>query len=99
MLVHTVIFWLREELVPEERAKFLEGLESLRGIAAVETLHLGTPAQTGERPVIDRSYDYCLTVLLPDLAAHDAYQVDPLHKAFLANFASYWDRVRIIDAD
>ncbi|MGB0184061.1 MAG: Dabb family protein [Opitutales bacterium] len=99
MLVHTVIFWLRKDLQSEERAEFLEGLKSLEGIESIAALHLGTPAQTGDRPVIDKSYDFCLTVLLPDLAAHDAYQVDPLHKAFLERFASYWERVRIIDAD
>lgn len=99
MLVHTVIFWLRPELNSEQRDEFLQGLESLRGITSIEALYLGTPAQTGERPVIDSSYDYCLTVLLSDLAAHDAYQVDPLHKAFLERFASYWKQVRIIDAD
>lgn len=99
MLVHIVIFWLRKDLHPEYHSRFIAGLESLRSITAIETLHIGTPAKTGERPVIDNSYDYCLTVLLPDLAAHDAYQVDPLHKDFLANFASYWDQVRVIDAD
>jgi hypothetical protein len=99
MLVHTVRFWLRKDLENEERAAFLNGLESLKGIASTEAVYLGTPAATEKRPVIDDSYDYCLTVLLNDLAAHDAYQVDPLHQEFLSRFAGCWERVRIFDAD
>ena len=99
MLVHTVCFWLRDNLKPQERAEFLAGLESLKGIASAEKVYVGTPASTEARPVIDDSYDYCLTVLLTDLAAHDAYQIDPLHRDFLARFAAYWERVRIYDAD
>ncbi|NCG08842.1 MAG: Dabb family protein [Verrucomicrobia bacterium] len=99
MLIHTVCFWLRENLKTEERAEFQNGLESLKGIASAAAVHVGTPAATEARPVIDDSYDYCLTVVLEDLAAHDAYQVDPLHRDFLARFAAYWERVCIYDAD
>jgi hypothetical protein len=99
MLIHTVIFWLRENLEENERAAFLKGLESLKGIASAEAVYVGGPAATQKRPVIDDSYDYCLTVVLADLAAHDAYQDDPLHQDFLAQFAGTWDRVLIYDAD
>ncbi|MGB0344898.1 MAG: Dabb family protein, partial [Coraliomargarita sp.] len=90
MLVHTVLFWLKEDLSEAQRAGFVEGLESLRRIQAAEAVHIGTPAKTPERPVIDQSYDFCLTVLLTDLAAHDAYQEDPLHTAFLEEFRPCW---------
>lgn len=99
MLVHTVLFWLKEDLSEAQRAGFVEGLESLRRIQAAEAVHIGTPAKTPERPVIDQSYDFCLTVLLTDLAAHDAYQEDPLHTAFLEEFRPCWETVRIYDAD
>lgn len=97
MLVHSVFFWLKPDLGDEETAAFRAGLESLKGIEAAEAVFVGTPAET-DRPVIDRSYTFGLTVLLPDMAAHDAYQVHPLHKAFLENFAQNWDRVLIYDA-
>jgi hypothetical protein len=32
------------------------------------------------------------------MEAHDAYQQDPLHQAFLAN-KELWERVQIYDAD
>ncbi len=99
MLIHSVYFWLRKDLNTTQRADFVTGLQSLKGIGAASAVYTGTPSATPERPIIDNSYDFCLTVLLPDLAAHDAYQIDPLHKDFLATFAPLWERVQIYDAD
>lgn len=99
MLVHSVFFWLRDDLTADQRIEFQSALKSLKGITAADSVFIGTPAMTVERPVIDNSYDFCLTVLLADLEAHDAYQIDPLHKAFLSTYAPLWTRVQIYDAD
>jgi len=32
------------------------------------------------------------------MAGHDIYQVDPLHKAFLDSFRTFWTKVQIYDA-
>ena len=98
MFVHTVYFWLREGLSEEDLGQFCQGLETLRGVECVQNLHVGTPADT-HRPVIDRSYSVGLAVVLPDKAAHDVYQEHNLHKTFLDNFQSFWDRVVIYDFD
>ena len=98
MLVHTVVFWLRPDLNVEERAAFLhDGLESLRPIKSVRALYVGSPAPVAPRPVVDASYDFALTVLFDDLEAHNAYQADPLHLAFINRFKSSWARVQIYD--
>ena len=99
MLVHTVYFWLKPELTPAQRADFRAGVESLAGISAVEAVYVGTPAATEKRPVIDDSYSLALTVLCKDLAAQNAYQIDPLHLAFVNTFKSFWTRVQIYDAE
>ena len=98
MLVHTVYFWLKPELTAAQRADFRRGVESLGGIQAVAKVYVGTPAPTGKRPIIDDSYSVALTVLCEDVAAHDAYQVDPIHLAFIAEFKTCWTRVQIYDA-
>lgn len=98
MFVHTVYFWLKKDLSPAQRADFRKGVETLTAMESVESAYVGTPAATA-RPVVDRTYDVALVVLLKDLAAHDAYQVDPIHKAFLAEFASYWEKVVIYDSE
>ena len=98
MLVHTVYFWLKPELTEAQRADFRRGVESLAGIAAVEKIYVGTPAATQKRPIIDDSYSVALTVICRDVAGHDAYQVDPLHLAFVEKFKTFWARVQIYDA-
>ena len=99
MLVHTVYFWLKPELTAEQRAAFRGGVESLGGISSVEKIYVGTPAKTEKRPIIDDSYSVALTVLCRDVAAHDAYQVDPIHLAFVNQFKTFWTRVQIYDAE
>jgi len=99
MLVHTVYFWLKAELSDEQRAAFRRGVESLKGIQAAEAVYVGTPAATAKRPVVDDSYSVALTVVCKDVAAHDAYQVDPIHLKFVEEFRSYWTRVLIYDAE
>ncbi|PTY05404.1 transcription-repair coupling factor [Opitutaceae bacterium EW11] len=98
MLVHSVLFWLRPDLSPADRNAFRAGLESLRAAKTVESLYIGCPAPTPDRPVIDRSYAFALTIVFKDVAAHDAYQVDPLHLAFVENHKAKWTRVQIYDA-
>ena len=99
MLVHTVYFWLKPEITAQQRPDFRRGVESLGGIKAVEKIYVGTPAKTEKRPIIDDSYAVALTVLCKDLAAHDAYQVDPIHLKFIADFKTFWNRVQIYDAE
>jgi hypothetical protein len=99
MLIHTVIFWLHPDLDASQRESFRrEGLESLRAIPSVGSLHIGSPAPIPPRPVVDASYSFALTILFDDVAAHDAYQVHPIHRAFVDNFKARWERVQIYDA-
>jgi hypothetical protein len=98
MLIHTVIFWLKKDLSDEDLTYFKDELVSLEKISTVEQMFIGRPSATAKRPVIDYSYDFCLTVALKDLAAHDVYQEDPLHLAFIENCSHMWDRVKIYDA-
>jgi len=97
MLVHSVFFWLKSELTAAQRAEFRRGVEALAAIKSVAKIFVGAPAATGKRPVIDDSYAVGLTVLFADVAAHDAYQGDPLHLAFVERFSVCWARVQVYD--
>ena len=99
MLVHVVLFWLKKNLDADQISAFREGVESLTRIKSADAAYVGTPAKTPERPVIDISYDVCLTVICKDVAAHNTYQVDPIHTDFLDQFKGYWEKVKIYDAD
>lgn len=57
------------------------------------------PRKTTKRPIIDDSYSVALTVICRDVAGHDAYQVHPIHLAFVEQFKTFWNRVQIYDAE
>ena len=97
MLVHSVYFWLPCDIAPEQRKAFEEAGLGLTKIRSVTHGFWGEPAVTN-RPVIDRTYAYALTVVFEDMAAHDAYQEAPEHKAFLETFSSVWSKVTIYDS-
>ncbi len=99
MLVHNVFFWLRKDLDGAQITEFRMGLESLKTIEHAEAIYVGSPAQVPERPVLDTSYDFCLTVVLKDVTAHNAYQADPVHQAFIGSFKDSWKKVKVYDAD
>jgi len=99
MLVHSVFFWLKPELSAEQRADFRKGVESLGTISATDKVYIGVPAGVPDRPIIDKSFAIGLTVICKDIAAHNAYQVDPIHLAFIERFKTYWSRVQIYDAE
>lgn len=98
MFVHTVYFWLKKDLSPSQRAEFRAGVDTLQGVPSADAVYVGIPAATA-RPVVDRTYDVALVVLLKNLAAHDAYQVDPVHRAFVEQFSSFWEKVVIYDSE
>jgi hypothetical protein len=97
MLSHIVVFWLKDDLSDEQRAAFRNGLETLKGIEAARGVYIGTPAKTGDRPVIEKTYSVALTVLFESIPDHDVYQVHPLHQAFLKRFSTFWSRAVIYD--
>ena len=97
MFVHTVFFWLRHPENQDDHTALRAGLESLKQVADISVVYIGTPAET-RRPVIDHTYDFSLTLVFADQAAHDAYQVHPAHLAFVDKCAHLWERVQIYDA-
>lgn len=98
MIAHHVLFWLKADTTTEQKADFLKGLKSLGNIEVVKNIHTGVPAAI-ERPVVDTTYTFSLITFFEDLAAHDVYQVHPLHLAFLEEFRVYFDKVVIYDAN
>lgn len=97
MLVHVVFFWLKPGLSREQEAAFSAGLNTLLTIPGLLHGHVGPPAPTQARPVIDSTYSYGLLTAFKDVAAHDAYQVDPVHLKFIETCKQYWERVQVYD--
>ena len=75
----------------------LNAAEELRTFAGREIPMGLTPAST-DREIIDRSYSYALVVSFADEAAHDAYQVHPVHDRFREQCGGSWKKIVIYDA-
>jgi hypothetical protein len=98
MLIHSVYFWLKPELTDAERANFRAEVQKLSAVRTIEKIYVGPPASLRERDVTERSFDVALTIVFRDGPAHDAYQVDPIHLAFVERNQRSWTRVQVYDS-
>lgn len=98
MITHHVLFWLKPEITEQQKTEFKKGLESLQAVESIQAIYVGSPVPEINRPVVDSSYSFSLVIVFNDLAGHDVYQVHPVHKGFLDNFRTFWDKVVIYDA-
>ncbi|GAA4271825.1 Dabb family protein [Aquimarina gracilis] len=98
-LVHTVFFWLNNPDNVDERKTFEKGVkELLEQCKFITSAHLGTPANTAKREVVDASYTYCVVITFESKEAHDKYQIDPLHKKFIEENKNLWRKVLVYDS-
>lgn len=97
-IAHHVFFWLKNPESKEDLATLLAGLRTLEGIETIRAAHIGVSAPTEKRPVIDDSYSASELFLFDDLAGQDAYQVHPLHVAFVQNCSPLWSKVLVYDS-
>jgi hypothetical protein len=56
-MIHHVFFWLKTPSSKADRDQLIAGLNTLRAIDVVQQLHIGVPASTEKRDVVDNSYD------------------------------------------
>ncbi len=96
-LVHHVFFWLKNKGSVTDRQQLIEGLKSLSAIRTVKKLIIGTPAATEQRGVVDNSYDVSELMYFESISDQDAYQVDPIHKAFVEKCSHLWEKVIVYD--
>jgi hypothetical protein len=99
MLIHSVYFWLKPDLTAGQRAAFNTEVKKLSAIRTIEKMYVGAPSSIAERSVTDRSFDVALTIVFRDGPAHDAYQVDPVHLAFVEGNKTSWTKVLIYDSE
>jgi hypothetical protein len=99
MLIHSVYFWLKAGLSAAQRANFSSEVRKLSSIGTIEKIYVGGPSAIAERSVTDRSFDVALTIVFKDGAAHDAYQVNPVHLAFVEGNKESWTKVLIYDSE
>jgi hypothetical protein len=98
MLIHNVIFWLRKDLTPTQRALFESEVRRLTQLPYLERGYAGTPAETEHRPVTDHSFDFAISLHFKSLEDHEYYQTKcPDHARFVTACKTLWERVVIYD--
>jgi len=98
MLLHHVFFWLKQPGSVSDRKKLVEGLQTLKAIPTIKQLHIGYPASTEKREVVDNSWDVSELMFFDDLAGQKVYQDHPIHQAFVQNYSHLWNKVVVYDA-
>lgn len=78
-LVHHVHLWLKDKA---DKQKLIDGLNSLKAITHIRDIHIGVPLVAA-----DDSCDASLLILFNNQIELDAYNVDPIHVAFVEKVA------------
>ena len=98
MLVHHVLFWLKNPDSAKDREKLVAGIRTLEKIETVRSLHVGVPASTEKREVVDNSYSVSELMFFDDVGGQDTYQTHPIHLKFIEECSSLWSKVIVYDS-
>ena len=96
-LAHHVFFWLKNPDSTTDRDKLIEGLRTLAKIETIKKLHIGIPASTEKRDVVDNSYHVSELMFFDNVEGQNTYQVHPVHQKFIADYGHLWSKVLVYD--
>ena len=94
--IHTVYFWMNDDISEGDRKAFHQGVAELTKCKTILDAFIGPPAGT-PRDVVDNSYEYALLVFFKNKEDHDTYQNDPDHHQFIDSYKHLWKRVQVYD--
>lgn len=97
-LVHHVYFWLKEPKNQAHKKQLIKGLNELITVKTIKVSHIGFPAGTESRDVVDHSYSVSYMVMFDCQADQDAYQIDPIHTKFVEDHQDLWSKVIVYDS-
>ena len=81
-----------------DRDKLVEGVRTLKDIQTIRQMHIGIPASTEKRDVVDNSWHVSELLFFDDEEGQQVYQDHPIHQAFIKNYGHLWDKVVVYDA-
>lgn len=97
-LIHHVFFWLKEPKNEAHKKQLVNALNELLKIKTIKMSHIGLPAGTESRDVVDHSYSVSYMVMFNSQADQDSYQVDPIHLKFVEDNSHLWNKVIVYDS-
>lgn len=98
VLSHHVFFWLKNPDSKQDLKKLLDGLKTLSKIETVRELHIGVPASTEKREVVDNSFSASELIFFDDVEGQNTYQQHPIHLKFVENCSPLWQKVIVYDS-
>src|SRR5690606_2517437 len=96
-MVHHVFFWLKNPGSTADRDKLIEGVKSLKDIETIRQMHIGVPASTEQRDVVDNSWHVSELLFFDNAADEKIYQDHTIHQAFIKNYSHLWNKVVVYD--
>jgi hypothetical protein len=97
-LIHHVFFWLKEPNNEAHKKQLVKALNDLLKVETIKLSHIGFPAGTESRDVVDHSYSVSYMVMFDDQSGQDAYQIHPLHVKFVEENSHLWEKVVVYDS-
>jgi hypothetical protein len=97
-LIHHVFFWLKEPNNEAHKKQLVKALNALLKVETIKLSHIGFPAGTESRDVVDHSYSVSYMVMFDDQSGQDAYQIHPLHVKFVEENSHLWEKVVVYDS-
>ncbi|WP_299554386.1 Dabb family protein [Seonamhaeicola sp.] len=97
-IVHHVFFWLKQPDSLEDRQQLIDGIKTLGAIEQVNDIHVGVPASTEERGVVDSSFSVTEMLIFANEENEAIYQNHPIHLEFVKNHEHLWNKVLVYDS-
>ena len=97
-LTHHVFFWLKDPSSKADLDKLIQGVKALGKIPQVKKIHVGVPASTEQRDVVDTSYSVSELLFFNSAEDEKIYQDHPLHQKFIQEHAMLWNKVVVYDS-
>lgn len=97
-LVHHVFFWLNEPENKEHLKQLIAALNKLVKVETIKMSHIGVPASTEQRDVVDHSYSVSYMAFFDSKEDQDIYQKHPIHLKFVEENSHLWKKVIVYDA-
>lgn len=98
VLVHHVFFWLNEPENEAHKKQLVEALNKLIKVKTIKLSHIGFPADTEQRDVVDHSYSVSYMAMFDNKEDQASYQVDPIHLKFVEENQYLWKKVVVYDS-
>ena len=97
-LVHHVFFWLKNPDSKEDLAKLSRRTSNPEEIETIRKIHIGVPACTEKRDVVETTYHASELMFFDDLAGQKTYQDHPIHQKFIEDCSHLWEKVIVYDS-